>query len=368
MSAPDPVPFDAVLVLSFGGPEAPDEERPFLENVTRGRGVPPERLDEVEQHYQHFGGVSPINELNRRLVADLSRALRESGRDLPVYFGNRNWHPMVEDTVTEMAQDGVRRALVFATSAYGGYSACRQYHEDIARGREAAAGRVGDQQRVPDLVKLRHFFDHPLFVASVADGVRAAREKLGSQEGVGQGHDARLVFTAHSIPESADRTAGPAEEGGHRYSRQMSEAAALVAEAVGAGDHDLVWQSRSGPPRIPWLEPDIVDHLDTLHAKGVPAVVVSPVGFVSDHLEVVWDLDNEAAEHAGEIGMGFVRAGSAGSDPRFVEMVVELIAEQVDGAPARELGSVPRAGVGCNGALCHPGCCEPEQRPSRPAT
>ncbi|GAA4938511.1 ferrochelatase [Actinomycetospora succinea] len=349
-------PYDAVLVLSFGGPEGPDEVRPFLENVTRGRGVPPERLDAVEEHYQHFGGVSPINELNRRLVADLSRALRESGRDLPVYFGNRNWHPLAEDTVEGMARDGVRRALVFATSAYGGYSACRQYHEDIARAREAAVDRTG---YAPDLVKLRHFYDHPLFVASVADGVRAARERLDA------GHEARLVFTAHSIPESADRTAGPPEEGGHRYSRQMSEAARLVADAVDAADHDLVWQSRSGPPQIPWLEPDIVDHLDDLHDRGVDAVVVSPVGFVSDHLEVVWDLDNEAAEHAEKLGMGFARAASAGSDPRFVEMVVELIAEQVDGAAPRELGSAPRAGVGCNGALCHPGCCEPAKRPAR---
>jgi len=348
-------PFDAVLVLSFGGPEAPDEVRPFLENVTRGRGVPPERLDAVEEHYQHFGGVSPINELNRRLVADLSRALRESGRDLPVYFGNRNWHPFAEDAVTEMARDGVRRALVFATSAYGGYSACRQYHEDIARAREAALSRTGS---APDLVKLRHFYDHPLFVASVADGIRAARERLDT------GHDARLVFTAHSIPTSADRTAGPPEEGGHRYSRQMAEAARLVAEAVGVEGHDLVWQSRSGPPQIPWLEPDIVDHLDDLHDRGVGTVVVSPVGFVSDHLEVVWDLDNEAAEHAEKLGMAFARAASAGSDPRFVEMVVELVAEQADGAPARGLGTAPRAGVGCNGTLCHPGCCEPARRPS----
>ena len=343
--------YDAVLLLSFGGPEAPDEVRPFLENVTRGRNVPPERLDAVEEHYQHFGGVSPINELNRRLVADLSRALEESDRELPVYFGNRNWHPYAEDAVTEMARDGVRRALVFATSAYGGYSACRQYHEDIARGREAAIERTGS---APDLVKLRHFYDHPLFIASVADGVRAAGEGLA---------DPRLVFTAHSIPLSADRTAGPPEEGGHRYSRQMAEAARLVAEAVGAPEHDLVWQSRSGPPQIPWLEPDIVDHLDDLHDRGVGAAVVSPVGFVSDHLEVVWDLDNEAAEHAGKLGMGFARAASAGSDPRFVEMVAELVAEQVDGAPVRELGTAPRAGVGCNGALCHPGCCEPAKRP-----
>ena len=178
-------------------------------------------------------------------------------------------------------------------------------------------------------------------------------------------HEARLVFTAHSIPISADETAGLASEGGHRYSRQMTEAAQLVADAVGAVDHDLVWQSRSGPPQIPWLEPDIVDHLDTLHGKVVPAVIVSPVGFVSDHLEVVWDLDYEASEHAEEIGMGFVRAASAGSDLRFVEMITELIAEQVDGAPVRGLGSAPRAGVVCNGELCHPGCCEPARRPAQ---
>lgn len=345
-----PDQYDAILLLSFGGPEAPEDVRPFLENVTRGRGVPPERLDAVEEHYRHFGGVSPINARNRELVAAIA-----SRTELPVWFGNRNWYPFAEDAVREMAEAGVERALVFATSAYGGYSACRQYHEDIARAREAALSRTGS---APDLVKLRHFYDHPLFIASVADGVRAARERLDT------GHDARLVFTAHSIPTSADRTAGPPEEGGHRYSRQMSEAARLVAEALGVEGHDLVWQSRSGPPQIPWLEPDIIDHLDDLHDRGVGTVVVSPVGFVSDHLEVVWDLDNEAAEHAEKLGMAFARAASAGSDPRFVEMVVELVAEQADGAPVRELGTAPRAGVGCNGTLCHPGCCEPARRPS----
>jgi len=346
-------PVDAVLVMSFGGPEAPDEVRPFLENVTRGRGVPPERLDEVEQHYQHFGGVSPINDLNRRLVADLRAGLAETDRALPMYFGNRNWHPLAEDTVTEMARDGVQNALVLATSAYGGYSACRQYHEDIARARAAAIERTG---AAPDLTKLRHFFDHPLFVDAVADGVRAARERLDD------GQDARLVFTAHSVPTSADETAGPPGEGGHRYSRQVDEAARLVAEAVGADDHDVVWQSRSGPSFVPWLEPDVLDHLDALHEKGVGSVVVSPVGFVSDHLEVVWDLDHEAAAHAEGMGMGFVRAASAGSDPRFVRMGVELIVEQIRGTPARALGGVPRAGVGRNGTLCHPGCCEPPDR------
>jgi ferrochelatase len=354
-------PVDAVLLLSFGGPEDPDEVRPFLENVTRGRGVPPERLDAVEEHYHHFGGRSPINDLNREIIAALRRELAAAGYDLPVYFGNRNWHPFAEDTVTEMARDGVRNALVFATSAYGGYSACRQYHEDIARARAAAIERLGDESLVPDLTKLRHFYDHPLFVAAVADGVRAARETLDA------GHDARLVFTAHSVPVSADETAGPPGEGGHRYSRQVGEAARLVAAELGVAEHDQVWQSRSGPPQIPWLDPQIEDHLDALAAAGVEDVVVSPVGFVSDHIEVVFDLDTELAEQAEKLGVRLARAATAGSDPRFIRMIVELIAEQVEGAAPRELGNGPRGGVGCNGSLCAPGCCEPPAR-RRPAS
>jgi ferrochelatase len=354
-------PVDAVLVLSFGGPEAPDEVRPFLENVTRGRNVPPERLDEVEEHYHHFGGTSPINGLNREMIAALRRELDAAGYALPVYFGNRNWHPFAEDTVTEMARDGVRNALVFATSAYGGYSACRQYHEDIARARAAAAERLGDEALVPDLTKLRHFYDHPLFVESVADGVRTARETMDG------GHDARLVFTAHSIPVSADETAGPPEEGGHRYSRQVGEASRLVAAEVGVTDYDQVWQSRSGPPRIPWLDPQIEAHVEALAGKGVTDVVVSPIGFVSDHVEVAFDLDTELAEQAGELGVRMARAASAGTDPRFIRMIVELIAEQVSGAEPRTCGSGPRGGVGCNGTLCAPGCCEPPAR-GRPAS
>jgi protoporphyrin/coproporphyrin ferrochelatase len=340
-----PQDFDALLVLSFGGPEGLDEVRPFLENVTRGRGVPPERLDAVEEHYRHFGGVSPINARNRELIA----AVRER-TELPVYFGNRNWHPMVEDTVAEMARDGVRRALVFATSAYGGYSACRQYHEDIARARKA----VGES--APTLVKLRHFFDHPAFLAANADAVRAA----------GLDGDARLVFTAHSVPASADASAGPPEEGGHRYSRQIAEAARLVAAELGRDEYDVVWQSRSGPPRIPWLEPDIADHLDALHARGVPAVVVAPIGFVSDHVEVVWDLDTEARERAAELGMRFARASTAGPDPRFADMVVELMDEHLSGVAPRRLGSVPAGGCGVDGALCAVDCCRPPARPGRP--
>jgi len=338
---------DALLWLSFGGPEKPEDVRPFLENVTRGRGVPPERLDEVEHHYQSFGGVSPINVLNRSAIAAVEAALAERDIELPVYFGNRNWHPMVEDAVAGMAADGVRRALVFPTSAYGGYSACRQYDEDIERARESVGADA------PELVKLRHFFDHPLFVAAFADAVRAAAAGLGEY---------RLVFTAHSVPVAADAASGPPEEGGARYSRQVADAARLVAAEVGVADFDVVWQSRSGPPQVPWLEPDIVDHLEALAGKGVPAVVVCPVGFVSDHLEVVWDLDTEAAAKAAELGMGFARAAAPSGDPRFAELVVELVREHLDGTPARRLSELPAAGCTVNGAPCAPRCCEPQRR------
>jgi ferrochelatase len=343
--------FDALLVLSFGGPEGPADVRPFLENVVRGRGVPAERLDAVEEHYQHFGGVSPLNARNREIIA----AVRER-IDVPVYFGNRNWHPMVEETVAEMARDGVRRALVFATSAYGGYSACRQYHEDIVRARKA----VGDG--APELVKIRHFFDHPLFVAANADAVRAARATLPAD----LRDAARIVFTAHSVPVAADVAAGPPGDGGHRYSRQVAEAARLVAAELGAEEHDVVWQSRSGPPQVPWLEPDIVDHIDALHARGVRAVVVAPIGFVSDHVEVIWDLDTEARERAEELGMGFARAGTAGPDPRFADMVAELVAEHLHDAAPRSLGAVAADGSTVNGVPCAVDCCRPAQRPVRP--
>jgi ferrochelatase len=345
---------DALLWLSFGGPEKPEDVRPFLENVTRGRGVPPERLDEVEHHYQSFGGVSPINRLNRAGIEATLAELQRRGIDLPIYFGNRNWHPMVEDAVAELAAAGVSRAFVFATSAYGGYSACRQYDEDIVRARAAVGPNA------PELVKLRQFFDHPLFIGAFADAVRAAAEGLGEH---------RLVFTAHSVPRSADAAAGPPSEGGHRYSRQVAEAARLVAAEVGVTDYDVVWQSRSGPPRIPWLEPDIVDHLDALYAAGVPAVLVCPVGFVSDHLEVLWDLDTEAAERAAELGMGFARAATPGGDPRFAELVVELIREHLDGVPARKLSDLTSAGCTVNGAPCAVSCCEqPSGRPHPSAT
>ena len=362
----DPVPptqgpVDALLVLSFGGPEGLDEVRPFLENVVRGRGVPPERLDAVEEHYRHFGGVSPLNARNRELIAAVRKRT-----ELPVYFGNRNWHPLVEDTVAKMARDGVRRALVFATSAYGGYSACRQYHEDIARARKAV-GDLGSGCVVPgsitapELVKLRHFFDHPAFVAANADAVRAACDTLPAAVR----DRARVVFTAHSVPTAADAAAGTPSEGGHRYSRQVADAARLVAADLGLAEHDVVWQSRSGPPQVPWLGPDIVDHLDTLAAQGVPAVVIAPVGFVSDHVEVIWDLDTEARERAEELGIAFARAATAGPDPRFADMVVELVAEHTAAAAPRGLSTdVPSAGCTVNGLPCAVDCCAPTRRPA----
>ena len=343
------VSYDALLWLSFGGPEGPDDVMPFLENVTRGRGVPPERLAAVAEHYHHFGGVSPINELNRQAIAAVGDELEKTGLDLPVYFGNRNWHPMVEDTLERMSTDGVSSALVFPTSAYGGYSACRQYDEDIARARAA----VGEG--APRLTKLRQFFDHPLFVAAFADAVRQAHDRADGQY-------TRTVFVAHSIPTAADHASGPPGSGGQRYSQQVAEASRLVAEQAGVADYDLVWQSRSGSGQVPWLEPDIVDHVDRLHADGYDGIVVCPVGFVSDHLEVVWDLDNEAAERAQEHGMAFARAATPNGDPRFAELVVELAREHLAGVSTRKLSDFPRAGCTTNGAPCAVGCCEPPTR------
>ncbi|HEY5856193.1 MAG TPA: ferrochelatase [Aldersonia sp.] len=339
---------DAILLLSFGGPERPEDVMPFLENVTRGRGVPRARLEVVAQHYYRLGGVSPINGLNRAIIAGLKRELAAARIDLPVYFGNRNWHPLIEDTLAEMRADGVDRALVFATSAWAGYSGCRQYHEDIARARFAIGPRA------PSLTKLRQYHDHPRLIDAIADAIRAAYRTVPP--------DARLVFTAHSVPVSADVAAGPPEDGGRLYRRQVGEAARLCAAAAGVGEHDLVWQSRSGPPQVPWLEPDILDHLEALHRNGTESVVVCPVGFVSDHLEVVWDLDHEAADKAKELGMAFARAATPGSDPRFARIIVELVREVCDGLPARRIGTEPAYGVGVDGAVCRPGCCGADAR------
>ena len=352
MSGQQDTEFDALLVLSFGGPEKPEDVMPFLENVTRGRGVPPDRLAAVAEHYMHFGGVSPINALNRDIIARVEAEFRGAGIDLPVYFGNRNWHPMVEDTVARMRDDGVRNALVFPTSAWGGYSGCRQYHEDIARARDAVDG-------APTLSKIRQYFDHPLLIASFGDAIRAARQQLSA----GVRGDARLVFTAHSVPTSADAAAGPVSEGGHLYSRQVAEAARLAAAAAGFDDFDVVWQSRSGPPQVPWLDPDICDHLEAVAAAGTSAVIVCPVGFVSDHLEVVWDLDTEARDKAAELGIEFVRAATPGTDPRFAAMVRALVDERLSGAAPARLGREPLFGATVDGRPCAVDCCVPVRRP-----
>lgn len=368
--------FDAVLFLSFGGPNGPDEVMPFLENVTRGRGIPRERLEAVAEHYYHFGGVSPINRLNLDMIESFRAELARRGRDLPVYFGNRNWEPMVEDTVEQMYADGHRRVLVFPTSAWGGYSGCRQYHEDIARALDALAARVPDSADDPLLLrKLPQYWAEPSFVDAGADAVRRAVASLPASD-----TPTHLVFTAHSVPMSADAASGPVDDtaertgettngegiaagGGRLYSRQVRAASNAVAEALEGAAHsdvDQVWQSRSGPPQIPWLEPDICDHLESLSAAGVSRVVVSPVGFISDHLEVVWDLDNEAADVAEKLGMEYVRADSVGTDPRFITMIADLIDRYADGG-----GDLRALGCADNGATCRPNCCVPVRRPQR---
>lgn len=335
---------DAVLLLSFGGPEGPEQVRPFLENVTRDRNVPAQRLDAVAEHYLHFGGVSPINAINRAL-AD---ALRAELTNLPVYFGNRNWLPYVEDTVAAMADDGVRCAAVFPTSAWGGYSSCAQYAEDIARARRV----VGD--RAPEMVKLRQYFDHPLFVAMFADAIAGAAGRLPTA----LRDSARLVFTAHSIPVAAD------ERYCRLYSRQVGYAASLIASAAGYADYDQVWQSRSGPPHIRWLEPDVGQHLSVLADAGTRAVIVCPVGFVSDHIEVLWDLDHELRSQAEAAGITLVRAATPNADRRFARLAAQLIDElRHGGEPDRVTGidPVPGCGFGSNGAPCGPPHCAAER-------
>lgn len=326
---------DAVLLLSFGGPEGPEQVRPFLENVTRGRGVPPARLDAVAEHYLHFGGVSPINAINRAL-AD---AMRAEMPDLPVYFGNRNWEPYAEDVVAQMAADGVRRAAVFPTSAWGGYSGCDQYAQDIARARQA----VGEQ--APELVKLRQYFDHPLFVAMFAEAITAAAETLPA----GLRDSARLVFTAHSIPVSADARYGP-----QLYSRQVAYATSLVAAAAGYRDYDQVWQSRSGPPQVPWLEPDVEAHVAALAKAGVRAVIVCPIGFLSDNIEVLWDLDNEVRSAAQTAGIGYARAATPNADRRLAQLARGLVEELRCGTAAERVAGPAElgCGFGVNGAPC----------------
>ena len=337
--------YDAFLLVSFGGPEGPDEVMPFLENVTRGRGVPRDRLTEVAHHYDLFGGVSPINQQCRDLLTAIGKDFAAAGLDLPLYWGNRNWHPYLADTVAQMAADGVHSAIAFVTSAYGSYSSCRQYLDDI----EAARAQAGPG--APRIDKIRHFFNHPGFIGSVAQAAHAAIGQLPA----GVANDAWLVFTAHSVPEAMAAASGPA---GGLYPAQLVEAARLVAgELARAEGRERSWrlayQSRSGPPSVPWLAPDIGGQLTELAASGAAAVVVIPVGFVSDHMEVVFDLDTEAVGLARRLGLSMVRAATPGTDPRFVSMITELVNErrgQLAQAPV--LGSLPVAPDFCPNDCC----------------
>ncbi|MEW2358584.1 ferrochelatase [Spirillospora sp. NPDC029432] len=298
--------YDALLLVSFGGPEGPDDVIPFLENVTRGRDIPRARLEVVGEHYHLFGGVSPINQQCRELKAAIEADFAEHGVDLPVYWGNRNWDPYLADTLRRMKDDGVRRAAAFVTSAYSGYSCCDQYVEDIERARAEVPG-------APEVDKLPVYCLRPGFVDPFADAARDALERL--PEG-----PRRLVFTAHSVP--------LAQPGRPDYEAELKQVAELVAGRAAPGvPWDLVYQSRSGPPSQPWLEPDVVDHLDALHGEGVPAVAVVPIGFVSDHMEVKYDLDVEAAARARELGMAYVRAATPHTDPRFVALPRALLAD-----------------------------------------
>ncbi len=333
--------YDALLIVSFGGPEGPDEVMPFLENVLRGRNVPRARMLAVAEHYQQFGGVSPINAQNRALIAALADELKTHGPDLPIYFGNRNWHPLLADTLKQMKADGVRRAAAFFTSAYSSYSGCRQYRENIA----AAQAEVGPG--APEVEKLRVFFNHPGFIEPMAERVAAA---IGRIPPSGRRESAALVFTAHSIPQAMAENC--------RYEAQLREASRLVAERVNKTKWELAYQSRSGPPNQPWLEPDIGDWLEVAQKRGVGDVVVAPIGFISDHLEVVYDLDVEAKKKCAELGLNMERAATVGTHPRFVRMIRELFVERMTpGAPRQALGT-----FGPNHDVCAADCCLPGNR------
>jgi ferrochelatase len=350
-------PYDALLLLSFGGPEGPDEVVPFLENVTRGRGIPRERLEEVGQHYVLFGGVSPINARNRELLDTLRKDFAEHGVDLPVYWGNRNWAPYLTDTLREMVADGRRRILVVATSAYASYPGCRQYRENLA---DALAVLEAEGLPLPRVDKLRHYFNHPGFVQPMADATLAALD--GLQPAVRAG--AHLAFTTHSIPTVAADTSGPAEghgDGGAYLAEHLDVATQIVRavrEATGI-EHPwrLVYQSRSGTPHTPWLEPDICEHLEELQTAGAPAAVMVPIGFVSDHMEVVYDLDTEAAARARELGLPVTRAATVGTDPRFAAGIRDLVLER---AAVEQGRTVERRALGAlapSHDLCPVGCC-----------
>jgi ferrochelatase len=332
--------YDALLVVSFGGPNGPDDVIPFLENVLRGRNVPRERMLEVAEHYQHFGGVSPINAQNLALIEALKTELAAHDIELPIYFGNRNWHPLLPDTLREMSQQGVRRALGFFTSVFSSYSGCRQYRENIA----AAQQVVGPG--APQVDKIRAFFNHPGFIEAMADRVRDALAAFSAEVRP----DVPILFTAHSIPLAMAANC--------EYERQLQESCRLVAEAVGQANWRLVYQSRSGPPNQPWLEPDVSVALRELAASGQKKVVIAPIGFISDHMEVLFDLDIEAKQIADGLGLQMARAGTVGVHPRFVAMIRELIQERMSDSPQRvAIGQLPPSHD-----VCPADCCKYEPR------
>ncbi|MBM3968728.1 MAG: ferrochelatase [Planctomycetes bacterium] len=336
-----PVPYDALLIVGFGGPEGPDEVMPFLENVTRGKPVPRERLLEVAEHYQSFGGVSPINQQVRDLIHVLRPALIRRGIDLPIFWGNRNWHPLLTETIQAMVEVKHQRVLAFVLAGFSSYSSCRQYRENIEAARQAAGPTA------PAIDKVRVFFNHPDFIEATTDRVANAIARL-SIEGREAAH---IAFTAHSIPMlMADNC---------KYAAQLTETARLVAEKleIPADRWQVIYQSRSGRPTDPWLEPDILDYLRVLKEQSVSQVVIAPIGFLSDHIEVLYDLDDAAAKLSQELGLTMVRAGTVGTHPKFVEMIVDLIAERL----ATESGSAcERRTVGVcepNHDVCPENCC-----------
>ncbi|MGA0040605.1 MAG: ferrochelatase [Pirellulales bacterium] len=335
--------YDAVLLVSFGGPEGPDDVLPFLENVLRGRNVPRERMLEVAEHYQHFGGVSPINDQNRALLEALRNELAAHGPNLPVYWGNRNWHPFLTNTLQEMAEAGVKRAIAFVTSGFSSYSGCRQYRENIA----AACEPLGEKAPVVD--KIRVFFNHPGFVHPMARNLLSSLEKFPANVDRGQ---VTVLFTAHSIPLSMADSC--------KYVQQLEEAARLISERAGVTNWQLVYQSRSGPPTQPWLEPDVCDAIRERANAGCREFVLAPIGFISDHMEVLYDLDEEAAALCRELNVTMHRAATVGTDPDFVGMIRELIAERAWNLPEREaIGTMP-----ANHDVCPLDCCPAPRRPS----
>jgi ferrochelatase len=365
----EPVEYDAILLAGFGGPEGQDDVIPFLRNVTSGRGIPDERLEEVAHHYRHFGGVSPINEHNRELKAALEGELASRGVDLPVIWGNRNWDPYLSDALAEAKQRGFTKLIAIATSAYSSYSSCRQYREDFADAlADTGAGEGTDAIQID---KVRQFFDHPGFVRPFIEGVRDGIAQLQAADPrLDRTTDIEVLFATHSIPSTDAAKSGPAERGfgeGGAYAAQHLAVAEVVMREAGAADvpWQLVYQSRSGPPSMPWLEPDINDAIEELPAAGRKAIVIVPLGFVSDHMEVLWDLDNEALETAEQHGLAAVRVPTPGTHPAYVAGLVDLVLERVNGTPLAERPAVTELGPWYD--VCRPGCCENVRLGFRPA-